>query len=270
MITDNLFITSGSVCGAFHRNSFRNNQDAIFIAGNEKAMVGIVADGCSGGRHNEVGAKLVTRFICNQLLEMSSKLDRLGKIEKVLDRVRVKTLNFLRQILFSIGGDTTQNIQDMFLFTIIGVVITPKLSFIFTIGDGAYVLNNNLHMIDHNNQPDYLAYGLLEDLDTPHFILRDVIQTNRVENLMLCSDGITYLLNNSDRMLKDGKPAGSYTQFLSEERYIKNRSLLQKRLVVLGAVNGLLKDDTSIILIRRLSEKRNLEEQGGKEYESLY
>jgi serine/threonine protein phosphatase PrpC len=270
MITDKFFITSGSVCGAMHRNTFRNNQDAIFIAENEKALVGIVSDGCSGGKHNEVGSKLITRFICNQLLEMSSKLDKPAKMNKILERVRIKSLNLIRYILNSTGGNIKQNIQDMFLFTIIGVVITDNHSFIFTMGDGAYVLNSNLYIIDQKNQPKYLAYGLIDELDTPHFKIRKVIKTKRIENLILSSDGITYLLYNSEKILKDGKPAGNHNQFLNEERYLKNRSLLQKRLVVFGAINGVLKDDTSIILIRRLPEKKSLEEQGGKADESLY
>jgi hypothetical protein len=268
MITNEFFITSGSITGTIHRNRYRNNQDAVCIAENDDALIGVVADGCSEGRHNEVGAKLFSRFICNQGLKLAHKLNK-GNIDKFFIRLRHKSLKFMRHILNTIGDNSNQTLQNMFLFTIIGTVITHNIAIIFTMGDGAYVLNDRLYVIDSDNKPDYLAYGLIEELVPTYFTIRSVLETKRLENIMLCTDGINYLLNASTTTLKDGSSAGNHTRFLNEDRYIRNPSLLQKRLVVLGAINSILKDDTSIILIRRKKSLINKREDGGRTNEGL-
>ena len=269
MITNEFFVTSGSITGTTHRNRFRNNQDAVYIAENDNALIGVVADGCSEGKHNEVGAKLFSRFICNQGLKLAYKLDNSRNTDKFFIRLRNKTLKFMRHLLNTIGDNSSENLQNILLFTIIGTIITHNTAIIFTMGDGAYVLNDSLYVIDSDNKPDYLAYGLIDELESPLFNIRAVLKTTKLRNIMLCTDGINYLLNASSTILKDGSPAGDHTQFLNEDRYIRNPSLLQKKLVVLGVLNSILKDDTSIILIRRKNFLISEQENRGGAYEGL-
>ena len=55
-------VAGGSVIGSAHRRSDRPNQDAWVVARRERALVGVVADGCGSAPHSEVGAWLVEGF----------------------------------------------------------------------------------------------------------------------------------------------------------------------------------------------------------------
>ncbi len=51
-------IAAGSVTGQRHLAARRNNQDAFAWWSGRDGLVAVVCDGCSGGAHSEVGAKL--------------------------------------------------------------------------------------------------------------------------------------------------------------------------------------------------------------------
>ncbi len=251
MISDNFNIIHGSIIGTIHRETYKNNQDAVYVSGNNDGFVAMVCDGCSGGRHNETGAKIMARFISRQLFKNIVNINHNEDIEKIFEKIRLKAIKFMKLIIDNIDGNKQSNIANMFLYTIIGAIVTERISIIFRIGDGAFALNGEIKLIDSNNEPDYIGYGLIEDMKTPNFIIEKVVETQSVENIMLSTDGIRYLIENASKTLKDGSIAGNYDQFITDDKYIKNISLLQKRLAVLGPINGILKDDTSIIIIKR-------------------
>ncbi len=254
MITDKFYVTSGSIIGSAHRTRYKNNQDALYMRQKSDTLCAVVCDGCSQSKRSEIGAGLVSRYIVNQCLNLfSPKLNdiTLSECENNLRALKERTLLFIADTIEDIGYELNIGIQEMFLFTVLCIVMNNSYTLIFNAGDGSYVINDVFHRIEQENKPQYITYGLIKGVESPSFQIQALMKTQEVNNLMLCSDGVDYLLQNPKRRLKDGKQCGGYKQFLEDGRYNYNLSLLQKRLVVLGGINGVLKDDTSIILIRR-------------------
>ena len=53
--------------GTDHQFSMRNRQDYCNFFEDDKYIIGVVCDGCSEGKHSEVGAALVGNFILDEL-----------------------------------------------------------------------------------------------------------------------------------------------------------------------------------------------------------
>ena len=68
-------------------------------------------------------------------------------------------------------------------------------------------------------------------------------------------DGASELVTRRSVPLADGTTVGGLVPFETEPRYVRNPSLLHKRLVVIGDRHRLLFDDTTLVLIRRKEEE---------------
>lgn len=267
MFIDYFYVTCGSIQGSSHRIRYKNNQDALYIRQKNDTLCAVVCDGCSGSKHSEIGAGLISRYIVNECLKLFNPISgkmTLSACEKSLADLGCNTLCFISGIVEELGINLEIAIQDMFLFTVLGVVMDNDNTFIFNAGDGSYVINDTLYRIEQENKPQYISYGLIQGFNPAPFHIQALIETQKIDNLMLSSDGLDYLLRNSEKLLRDGKVCGGYEQFLNDERYINNLSLLQKRLVVLGGLNSVLKDDTSIILIRRRNTVKRSQSKNSK------
>ena len=75
-----------------------------------------------------------------------------------------------------------------------------------------------------------------------------------VRSVIIGTDGLNGLMDRADEPLSDGSLQGGLEQFEEDPRYLANPSLLHKRLTVIGDGNGRLRDDTTMILIRRKGE----------------
>lgn len=271
MNKDDFLISCGSVTGSRHRMSGRNNQDGLSIATSDDTICAVVCDGCSSSSESEVGARMASRFIaCAALKLMTEGSFRKGS--EMLPSLEEAALDFLRKFADSFS-EKEKAIDDMLLFTIMGTIISDSFATIFSIGDGAYSLNGKTTIIDENNSPSYLGYRIIpgayavEESDI-RFVVREELETEFVRSILIASDGAAdieakaeqpFLIPGSSGMV------GRLSQFESEERYLKNPVLVQRRLNQLAASRleidwgkqrimrseGILSDDTSVILVRR-------------------
>jgi len=267
MISEQFFGSIGSVMGSYHRNSYKNNQDAGFIAENESGLMAVVTDGCGSGKYSEVGARLVARFLCHRGLELLV-LEKNGMEfrDGLLEELRREALNFVKQTAQSLGGSFSQVINDYFLFTVIGAVITDEKVLVFSLGDGCFSVNGQVTVVDQDNLPRYLAYALVSSVvlsEDKHFLdfqTHVEMGIDELDSLVLATDGATDLQDRAEEsisILGEDVPVGDLTQFETNPKYLKNASLLQKDLVVRGVNKGILRDDTTVILIKRRPEKED-------------
>ncbi|MBI5077474.1 protein phosphatase 2C domain-containing protein [Candidatus Falkowbacteria bacterium] len=256
----NRFIVSfGSVPGSYHRQLFKNNQDAVHVDKSERLLVGVVCDGCGSGAHSEVGAELAARFIVQWLMSKSEPLSAPDvDFEKILEEMREEILEFFRQCAAPLGENLTQIVLEYFLFTVVGFVATEKQTVLFTKGDGVFALNGELAAIDENNEPSYLSFGLLsQEKARQKFVIRKILDTAGLENLIIATDGLSELENRKNETIAicgDNQLVGGIGQFVAEDKYGRNASALQKRLNVLGLNHKLLTDDTTVALLRKRRE----------------
>ena len=89
-------ITGGSVAGARHAKTGKNNQDAFIWRQTDDLVIAIVADGCGSGRFSEIGAQIGARLFINRLMKA---MNHNHSIEPSLELSRQLTLEDLESLI---------------------------------------------------------------------------------------------------------------------------------------------------------------------------
>ncbi len=267
-LSDRFECASGSIIGRNHVLASKNNQDAYRVVIQERFIAAIVCDGCGSGKHSEVGAKLGARMVTTAIADLLNQDSEISKPE-FWDSVKRNLLQKLKDFVEIANGDlefatkfttkfVTEFVNDYLLFTIVGALITPHETVTFSIGDGAIAINGGLNQIPvyPDNAPPYLAYGLYCP-DAVSFEIRDRLPTLEVKSILIATDGI-------DDLVKVEK----VNQFWQEDRYFKNPDAIRRKLAMLNREevkpdwnkhelvkrSGVLSDDTTLIVVRRISQ----------------
>ncbi len=263
-------IAAGSVIGREHRRIGRNNQDAYAVQAKPEGTIAVVCDGCGSCPHSEVGAQLGARWViacldrqCQQGQPQLQAPDFWRELQRDL-------LEQIRQLATGFGSALEAVVRDYFLFTIVGAIVTPEMTAIFSLGDGVAILNDEVLMQGTiaDNRPPYLAYGLFPGL----FVMEDVKfqvhlrSTATVNTLAIGSDGVQDLGKTLDSSLKNADLTPEvFKPFWQDDRYFQNPDQVRRYLArcnresvqpnwqtqVLERQSGLLEDDTTLVLIRR-------------------
>lgn len=268
-------VAAGTVTGRDHMRAGKNNQDAFCWAAAEDVLVAVVCDGCSEGIHSEVGAQIGARITVDSFVHVFGKGVRQGD---PWEQTRLRILRRVRAIAKLMGPHMRQVIADYFLFTVVGAVVTRDLSVIFTIGDGVYAINGDVHRVGPyaNNAPPYVSYALVKTderlIDEPllKFQVHSSEITERVESILIGTDGIAEW-NELAGQRTPGKEehVGHLGQFWVQDKYFRNPDALRRHLALVNrdisrtsrengrmtTDRGLLPDDATLIAIRRRREE---------------
>ncbi len=198
-------ISHATALGRAHRLMQHNCQDFAATANPAPHLaIGIVCDGCGSkfvgkdGRshtsHNETGANLLGQFTLDFL---SQKLANLPTpicpetLETVLADLHLAALTFLHHLTAHFPETTRrQFIATRLLTTLVGFVRTAETAVFFWQGDGFLVANGHIQPLHSNNQPDYLAYQLLQPNPAQtNFQLAFVPQPEQLRCLSVATDG---------------------------------------------------------------------------------
>ncbi len=250
----------GSIIGRNHVATGKNNQDAYRVVLRSQFVVAVVCDGCGSGKYSEVGAQLGAKIVTDAIADL---LDQGMAISNPNFWDILKTNLFQKLIdIVAIANDAQESVMefvnDYLLFTIVGAVITASETVTFSMGDGAIAVNGKLTQIPAypDNAPPYLAYGLYRP-DAVSFEICDRLATSEVESILIATDGIDDLIAVED-----------VSQFWQEDKYFKNPDAIRRKLSMLNREeikpdwtkrelvkrSGILSDDTTLIVIRRISQ----------------
>lgn len=261
-------LAAGTVIGRSHRRLGRNNQDAYQLWSTPQATIAVVCDGCGSCPHTEVGAKvgarLVVKTLSRYLVEAVSPVHSANShgFWQQLHQDLLQELSAFAMGMGTILDSLDRIIHDYFLFTIVGALITPEWTFVFSLGDGVALINDQV-ILDGSiasNAPPYLGYGLLSQGEKTPFQV-SVTPTDEVQRLVLGSDGITDLEN----IHADSSITKVFQPFWQGDRYFQNPDQVRRFLAqcnreilrpdwenqVLDRQGGQLEDDTTLVLIRR-------------------
>lgn len=280
---DTLQIALGSVIGKDHISNGkcligRNNQDAYAIHRTSEFIVAFINDGCGSGKHSEIGAWIAANALTHGTATHYSDRPNPHDPSSVLSRVRKDVLAQIRLMVNMFGGSFSQTVNDYFLFTTVGLLITPEITQVVAIGDGVYALESfaclsspsleNLGPFP-NNAPPYLAYDLVDTGIDPELIKFRVIDSIKTVDLgaaLIGSDGVEDLDRIRDQKIPGTKEnVGSVWQFWHDDIFYTNPDALGRRLRRCNAEvkrldretgrivthNRLLPDDTTLISIRK-------------------
>lgn len=201
-------ISHATILGRAHRLMQHNCQDfAIAASPTPHIAIGLVCDGCGSkfkengnlqaGTHpsrNEIGSNLLGQFALNFL---SQKLTDLPTpicpemLEAMLADLHLAALTFLHHLTAHFPEATRrQFIATHLLTTLVGFVHTAQTAVFFWQGDGFLVADGRIQPLHSNNQPDYLAYQLLQPKpEKTNFQLAFVPQPDQLRWLAVATDG---------------------------------------------------------------------------------
>jgi len=255
MRSKNFIITSGSLVGIDHVYGGINNQDALGIVSRKNRIVGIVFDGCGSGSRTEFGSIFAAQWLPSFIADYPYSIT--DESMKLFGDKICQKISQMANVM-DIDDEYKSNlIVDHFLFTILGFIIEEEQTYIFGLGDGVYLVNNVMTILDPDegkdvsapdfisNAPDYIAYNLIGgDVDLK---ILETMKTSQVESLIVGTDGLIDIENKQRHILKDGEIQGGVSQFLDPK--FKNIYETQKRLYTLGTINNQLRDDTTLIIV---------------------
>ncbi len=202
----------------------------------------MVADGCGAGLNSEVGAKLGVDFV----LSFCQKHFKNNPFD--INLLKTALLDYLRNIVKN--QDTNEElefIENYLFFTLFGFIIQSQYTFIFHSGDGMYILNDKIIDIEQNNRPNYISKNLISG----NFNLEiEQIETNKLNRILIATDGLKQL---NDKFLKGEEVEGmqKLTDFFDNESYFDDMLELPKLITNLSINKSILKDDTTLIMIKK-------------------
>ncbi len=249
-------VTSGTVIGREHVRVGRNNQDGHAVRSDDQRLAAVVTDGCSSSKFAEVGARLGANFLATDVLRKM----RAGK-PATMDLAYAGTRSlvaYLETVAKGISNDEAEReamIGEYLLFGFLCLAIDGQRACVFGVGDGVVSLNGEIMVLDPgpDNAPAYVGYVLMRGLSRSTAPQLHVATTvDRVETLMIGTDGLLDLDRTPDVPLIDGDPQGGIEQFEADASLLSNAGRLQHRLALLGDTNRRMRDDTTVIVVRRV------------------
>lgn len=235
----------GGVVGREHRRVGRDGQDGHAAVVTPRLAVAVVTDGCSSGQASEVGARLFAGVLV-RLVEHHVRAAEGALVPDAIARAVTEDLvRRLATVLALLAEDeapeAARAVERFLLFGFLVAVITDDVAFVFGVGDGVVVTEDEVVVLDPGpeNAPPYAAYALLAPEAAPeprvHVVREAPGKPTRF--LAVATDGLAAL----DR--------GELVALAGDARLAKNPSLLAKRLRVLE--HRFQDDATMAVLLRR-------------------
>ena len=286
---NNIQASCGSVIGRYHLgddNQIKGNrnQDEVKLYQTEDFIIGLVCDGMGDGTFSEFGAafgaRYISKFIANTLKENPDEdLSSDSSFWGLLSANLLYELEHLAHTLYvsdEIDNPRTWNdfIYNHFFFTIVGFVVTEKMTTIFSCGDGYYAYNGEVHEMGPypSNSPPFLMTSLMRKTSQGYypkyyFTVQHHKSTNDLQTLMVSTDGLRYWERNQNKPMpgssteKVGPVSRLWEDDINFSSDVSLNMLLRKvqRKVILvnyseqtrTTEGGYLQDDLAAIVVRR-------------------
>jgi hypothetical protein len=228
---------AGQVIGRDHVLGGVNCQDAYALIEREAYTIGIVCDGCGGGKRSEVGATLAANFLASRATHLLEAGHIFADAPLLL---YPQMIDFLRSMVsLCQPADAAAFIHDQLLFTVLGVIVSDEGGVMFAAGDGLIARDAVINERDEGNRPAYIAYHLFDDAALNGYIMPDGFDVYPLhpgwQRLALASDGFE-------------------TELLPDVWGMQHPRGLQRKLNVWSNRERRFRDDTTIITVEKIME----------------
>jgi len=255
--------------GTDHRKLWRNNQDSYYIHKSLNALIGVVSDGCGSVENSEAGAVLLPRLLAVSIQSriassnswamenlMRSPLVTSTFLESCLEDIRDKLLHIARY---------QHSVLVPMTATLVGFLVTKYGAAVFSLGDGVIGDAKWYALLECGNEPPYLihATGLAgtEKANNTHFITHYTFTpaTVGISAIMVGTDGLAELIGKVGCQIPGTCQAiPSFGHSCGMPWPYENSASLQRMLNRIQGVaknrEGLLRDDTTVIMARKLPD----------------
>lgn len=238
--------------GKNHIETGMNCQDAIGRYGEE---LKVVCDGCSEGKHSEVGAKLFTKLFTEKYKYFVEKGKTITNEREGVKRLIQSTMDDIVKV---VGDDSNSVLNYLSFTTVISHECMLKDSSVsfseaFFIGDGYLIKVDNstaevsFMKLDCGEYPEYLSYNylnpeLLKDYKKGaeiHYRIFDprCIPKHANYKIGVASDGIRFVAD----LPKDNPLRQEFVDIILSDRDIRMKRFINKH-------PEIFKDDVSIVI----------------------
>lgn len=249
---ENIVLRKAQAIGRLHILDGLSMQDTLKLnyveMGDRSAVFGVICDGCSRDAdnnplHSEVGSRLGADFL-------EGEIERLIRAKYSLDRIpptiHLRLTSYLRKQVELMPFNTPQAqirfVADKLLFTVIAFIYTERETLIFYQGDGVYIVNDKVTVIDQEDRPTYIGY---------HAINRNLLPKS-VSNIPYKFETVFMPSAEIGKMAIASDSLGKEPDFYPELWGHKGISGLQRRVNVWSLNDHKFKDDISIITLEKI------------------
>lgn len=181
-----------------------------------------VCDGCSEGKHSEVGAKLFCHFMGNSCETMAAAFDRM--------------VSFL--------GSDPQTLKDYCSFTVLKLRSQKEEYLLTYCGDGYVILkdycgNITFEELSDGEYPKYFIYNYLDRKYLKHYkngvsFSEKSWSKEQYEKIGIASDGLRYILNGDEKKKRE------FMDCLKSGKELKTKLFINRN-------RRIFKDDVTIV-----------------------
>lgn len=207
----------------------------------ERYQIMAVMDGSTMGTTSFFASTLVAKLLKKTCVQIAYQLDfqlnTPNKLGKALMKQLFAELSQARSQLF-LGQD------ELYTTLLLTVLDKPQQkAWVLAIGDGIITVNEQCNVLDHHNQPDYVAYHLQENFDDWWANHSQIWEFEKVKNLALATDGLLAIESNNSELL----PSFMQPLLIEGLDQANPHSLDQKLGKLLHQHQAQLQDDLAIV-----------------------
>lgn len=174
--------------GTFHENHCEDYTISAEVGENRILMA--VMDGCTMGKESYFSSALVGKILKKVAYE-EFHISYLRSVNPPLEDLLQKVFKKLFATLKSYSADLYLDKYELLTTLVLGVVdLRTKAAFVQVIGDGLVFCNDQAHIFDQENAPDYLGYHLRENFTSWYAKQGQKLYFEEVKDLSLSTDGI--------------------------------------------------------------------------------
>jgi len=208
-----------------------------------------VFDGCSSGTDSHFASALFAKVFKAELDYLEP--DTFETTKEALNRALLHGIESLTTVRDNLLLETDEMLSTIILFLVDKIDMSGD---IIVIGDGFLSINGEIHKIEQNNQPDYLAYyfdqiNTFEDFE--QYLSKHGIQfhVDKIIDVSISTDGIGTFQKMDKENYENNAPYP--LDFLIRDEYLAtNKSMLSRKCNILRTKYGFTHmDDLGMIRV---------------------
>lgn len=270
-------IAVGSIPGTDHtmpgQSGWKNNHDAFAVRQGDQCVVLVVCDGCGSGKHSEVGSKLASELLAENIFKQAHRMlgtgpDASFHSAAFWNRVEHNLMSHLTVTASAMGESLSATVENYFLFAFVGMLVTPRNVYIFSVGDGVYAANGIFRELGPfpKNSPPYIMYSVIGSSLTqtgPEWLkvsMNHTIPTDSFEHALVGTDGVLHFVKAENDLIRGTEERiGPLSQFWENDVFFENPDMVRRRLARINCEYvddkrikaGPLKDDMTLAVVKK-------------------
>jgi hypothetical protein len=179
----------------------------------EGLFVGVVSDGCSGGRDPHLASTLTCKLI--RKIVRGLAVEGHTQPETLANQVLGQFMEELRAAQTQLGLETNELLATLMLLV---YSQAHQQAHIAALGDGAICFDNQIYQIDQDNVPDYPAYHLQDPEEgLQSYLYQNTFTIENPAQVSIATDGIF--------SFRPTEPGETASVMAPVEYLLKNREL---------------------------------------------